>query len=491
MIPHVHFDSLKKPDKGDIVLFVFEGKEGGDSFRFINKILDGALDRALKANNFTGKLGEVCALIAPNTCYSQVAVVGLGPQVQFSIPQARRVGGIALEKLQGKVHALKLMADWDFTELAAHIVLGIVLKNYAFDGYKTKKNPSNSQKLTEIYVYASDYEGAEQQWQKLNPLAYGVYQTRDLVNEPANHLTPPLFAERIKELESLGIEVEILNKSQMEHFGFGALLGVAQGSNQEPKTVIMSWKGAPHDPQPPLAFVGKGVTFDSGGISIKPSNGMEDMKMDMAGAATVVGLMVTLAKRKAKTNVIGVVGLVENMLSGDAQRPGDIVKSASGQTIEVLNTDAEGRLVLADILWYTQDRFKPRFMINLATLTGAIVVALGHVYAGLFSNNDELAERLYTIGCKVGEKMWRMPLGEEYDKALDGDFADMKNIGGRDGGSITAAQFLQRFVSTTPWAHIDIAGTAYTDKDNANGPKGATAFGVYVLNEFIETYYEN
>ncbi|EHD14310.1 leucyl aminopeptidase [Commensalibacter intestini A911] len=491
MIPTVSFASLKKPEKGDVVLFVFEGREHGDSFRVINKALDEALTRAMDAEDFTGKHGQVCKLVAPTKDYTHVVIVGLGVQEEFSNDKARQVGGVAAKTLKHKTTALTVMVDWEIAEYATYVALGALLSVYEFNKYATEKNKKTDVKhLKEIHVLTSDFEGAQKGWGNISAVAEGSYLTRDLVNEPANHLTPPVFAKRIKELEALGISVEVLNRAKMQELGFGALLGVAQGSDAEPQTVIMQWKGNPEDKEAPVAFLGKGVTFDSGGISIKPAGGMEDMKMDMAGAATVVGLMKALATRKAKANVIGVVGLVENMLSGNAQRPGDIVTSASGQTIEVLNTDAEGRLVLADILWYTQDRFKPRFMINLATLTGAIVVALGYEHAGLFSNNDELSERLLTIGNDIGEKVWRMPMGPAYDKALDSQFADMQNIGGRDGGSITAAQFLQRFVNKTPWVHLDIAGTAYTGKGTNNGPKGATSFGVCLLNQLVKEHYE-
>lgn len=487
----VQFMNLHKPEKGNIVLFSFEKSGGGDSVKVMNKAVHNALDRAMKIDNFTGKFGQVCKLVSPDENYGYILVVGLGSQDQFSVSKAKEAGGIAVQALCHKVESFYLMADWDFTEYAGYLVFGAVLKNYEFKKYCLDKSKKDEFKqLTAINVMASDYEGAQQQWANLSAVAEGAYLTRDLVNEPANQLYPAEFVNRIKNLEALGITVEILNKEKMQELGFGALLGVAQGSNADPYTVIMQWNGNPDDKKAPLAFLGKGVTFDSGGISLKPANGMEDMKMDMAGAATVTGLMSALAKRKAKVNVIGVVGLVENMVSGHAQRPGDIVRSASGQTIEVLNTDAEGRLVLADILWYTQDRFKPQFMVNLATLTGAMVVALGYEYAGLFSNNDALAEKLSTTGQNCGEKLWRMPMGDAYDKAINSDFADMKNIGGRDGGSITAAQFLKRFVHDTPWAHLDIAGTAYTAKPNHCGPKGATAFGVNLLNQFIETYYE-
>ena len=302
-------------------------------------------------------------------------------------------------------------------------------------------------------------------------------------------LSPPVFAERIEPLSALGLQIEVLGPAAMAELGFGALLGVAQGSEHEARTVIMRWNGA-DAADTPLAFVGKGVTFDSGGISIKPAAGMEDMKWDMAGAAAVVGLMAALAGRRAAVNAIGIVGLVENMLSGRAQRPGDVVKSHSGQTIEVLNTDAEGRLVLADILWYAKERFQPRCMVDLATLTGAIIVGLGHEHAGLFSNDDALAQGLLDAGLASGEALWRMPLGKAYDKLLRSDIADMKNIGGRPGGAITAAQFLQRFVGSVPWAHLDIAGMAWSGKDAPGKPKGATAFGVRLLDRLVASQYE-
>ena len=289
-------------------------------------------------------------------------------------------------------------------------------------------------------------------------IASGVNIARDLVNEPPNVLYPQEFAKRAAALRKLGVEVEILGARQLEKIGMRALLGVGQGSRKESQVVIMRWRGGKNRNGQPVAFIGKGVTFDTGGISIKPAGGMEDMKGDMGGAACVVGLMHTLASRKAKVNAIGVIGLVENMPDGNAQRPGDIVKSLSGQTIEIINTDAEGRLVLADVLWYTQDRFKPAFMVNLATLTGACIVALGKEHAGLFSNDDTLAERLFAAGQASGDKVWRMPLTAEYDKMIDSKFADVKNAGARDAGAITAAQFLQRFVNKTPWAHLDIAG---------------------------------
>ena len=312
---------------------------------------------------------------------------------------------------------------------------------------------------------------------------------RDLVNEPANVLYPGEFARRASGLTKLGIAVEVLDVAAMKKLGMGALLGVGQGSAHELKVVIMRWNGGKRGADP-VAFIGKGVCFDSGGISIKPAAGMEDMKGDMAGAACVVGLMRALAVRKAKVNAVGAIGLVENMVDGKAQRPGDIVKTMSGQTIEIINTDAEGRLVLADVLHYVNKRFKPKFMINLATLTGAIIVALGQEYAGMFSNDDKLAERLTKSGDATGERVWRMPLGPEYDKMIDSKFADMKNTGGRWAGSITAAQLLQRFVNKTPWAHLDIAGTAMGSPQTDINKSWASGWGVRLLERLVEDYYE-
>jgi leucyl aminopeptidase len=317
-----------------------------------------------------------------------------------------------------------------------------------------------------------------------------VILARDLVNEPPNVLDPPEFARRAQGLSAVGVEVEVLDDAAMAEIGMGALLGVGQGSIKESRVVIMRWNGADAASQP-VAFIGKGVTFDTGGISIKPAAGMEDMKGDMGGAACVTGLMHALAARKAKVNAIGVIGCVENMPDGAAQRPGDIVTSLSGQTIEIINTDAEGRLVLADVLWYTKERFKPRFMVDLATLTGAILVALGQDYAGLFSNDDELAQRLSAVGQTTGEKVWRMPLGPEYDKLIDSKFADMKNTGGRHAGSITAAQFLARFVEKTPWAHLDVAGTAMSSPSNDINRSWASGWGVRLLNQLVADHYED
>jgi leucyl aminopeptidase len=380
------------------------------------------------------------------------------------------------------------------SEAAAELAFGAQLRSYRFDKYKTKQKPEQKPSLNRLTIATSGAKAAKRAYQPLDKAAATVFLTRDLVSEPANVIYPETLAAEAGRLAELGVDVEILDEHKMRELGMNALLGVAQGSARPPRVVVMQWHGANDSAgarSQPLAFVGKGVTFDTGGISIKPAAGMGDMKWDMAGSAVVIGLMRLLAARNAPVNAVGVVGLVENMPSGTAQRPGDIVTSMSGQTIEVLNTDAEGRLVLADALWYCQDRFKPRLIVDLATLTGAVIVALGHHRAGMFSNNDELAERLVQAGKAVGEQVWRLPLDESYDRDIDSDAADVKNIGGgRAAGSIIGAQFLQRFVNDVPWAHLDIAGTAWSSKDAPTVPKGATAFGVRLLDRFVSQYCE-
>jgi len=366
-------------------------------------------------------------------------------------------------------------------------ILGIYLKSYEFDIYKTKRN------LTKLYInidnnFSLNFKNNNN---KFKSLVEGIKLTKDLVSEPANILHPEEYTKRIKKLSLCGLKITIFDKKKLKQLGMNALLGVGQGSVKGSYLAIIEWNGSKKT-QKPLAFVGKGVCFDTGGISLKPAKFMEDMTYDMAGSAVVVGLMKTLALRRAKVNAVGVVGLVENMPDGNAQRPGDIVKSYSGKTIEILNTDAEGRLVLADALTYTEKKFKPKFIVDLATLTGAIIVSLGSEYAGLFSNNDKISDQLSKAGEKVGEKVWRMPLNENYDKLINSKKADMQNINYVGGaGSITAAQFLQRFIlNKTPWAHLDIAGMAFSKYGGALNSGGATGYGVRLLNQLIEDNYE-
>jgi leucyl aminopeptidase len=405
-----------------------------------------------------------------------------------------KFGGVLAGKLNASSEAVTVVAelpDGAMTSAqAASVASGIRLRGYKFDRYKTKKKDGEEGALrAEVELAVDDVAATRKAFTPGGHIVDGVIMARELVNEPPNVLYPEEFARRAAQLRKLGVDVEILDVKAMTKLGMGALLGVAQGSARPGRTVIMRWNGGKSG-GPPVAFVGKGVCFDTGGISIKPAGSMEDMKGDMGGAACVVGLMHALAARKARVNAVGAIGVVENMPDGNAQRPGDIVTSMSGQTIEIINTDAEGRLVLADVLWYVAKKFKPKFMVDLATLTGAIMVALGTEYAGLFSNNDELAERLTKVGLETGEKVWRMPLGPEYDKQIDSQFADMKNTGVRHGGSITAAQFLQRFVDNTPWAHLDIAGTAMGAPKSEINQSWGSGFGVRLLERLVAEYYE-
>ncbi|HLZ75194.1 leucyl aminopeptidase, partial [Phenylobacterium sp.] len=376
-------------------------------------------------------------------------------------------------------------------ELAARAALGVRLGSYRFDKYRTKEPAEKKPSVVKAEVAASDGTAALAAFTPLAALADAVAFTRDLVSEPPNVLYPAEFAARVKALESLGLEVEVLGEAEMMKLGMGSLLAVGQGSVRDSQLVVIKWYGADDKKAQPVAFVGKGVCFDTGGISIKPAENMEDMKWDMGGSAAVAGLMHVLAGRKAKVNAIGILGLVENMPDGNAYRPGDVLTSMSGQTIEVINTDAEGRLVLADAVWYCQDRFKPKFMVDLATLTGAIIIALGHDLAGCYANNEELAANLIAASQAEGEPLWRMPLPAAYDKNIDSMIADMKNTGGRPGGSITAAMFIQRFVNGTPWAHLDIAATAWRNPSKVpTSPDGATGYGVRLLNRMVAEKYE-
>jgi len=471
-----------------VALLVSEDGARSALFTEVDRATEGAVSRAMQAASFTAARGKTLSLPGPGGGLSRVVLVGTGREAELDSRGAEAAGSHAATALKTAAGGL-LDASALPAALAARAALGAALGAYRFDRYRTREKAEDKPRLARLVLAVGEQAAAQSAWTPLAALAEGVSLARDLVSEPANVLTPAVFADRIGELAALGVDVEVVGPAAMEELGFGALLGVSQGSDNEPRMVIMRWTGGADD-EAPLGFIGKGVTFDSGGISIKPAAGMEDMKWDMAGAAAVVGLMATLARRAARVNAVGVVGLVENMLSGRAQRPGDVVTSYSGQTIEVINTDAEGRLVLADLLWYAQERFKPRFMIDLATLTGAIIVSLGHEHAGLFANDDALARQLLEAGTASGETLWRMPLGEAYDKLIRSDIADMKNVGGRPGGSISAAQFLQRFVTGTPWAHLDIAGVAWSSKDAATVPKGATAFGVRLLDRLVSESFE-
>ncbi len=490
-MPEISFADPALPASGALVLLIGEGDAPAGIWRAAEEATAGAIGRALAVAEFTGKKGQSATILAPGAGFARVVAVGLGKEAERTRLLVEEAGGAAASLLAREPAAV-IAADLlgaDFAAAAAH---GAMLRSYRFDRYRTQEKADEKPRLATLSVLSADPAGARASYAPMQALAEGAFLARDLVSEPANVLNPAEFAERCRALARLGLTIEVLGPAELRALGFGALLGVAQGSVNEPRMVVMQWQGAPaaRAGEKPLAFIGKGVTFDTGGISIKPAGGMEDMKWDMAGAGTVTGLMSTLAARKAAVNAVGLIGLVENMPSGSAQRPGDVVRTASGQTVEVINTDAEGRLVLADVLWYCQSRFDPRFMIDLATLTGAIIVSLGHEQAGLFSNDDALAEKLLKAGHETGERVWRMPLGEGYDKQLKSDIADMKHVTGRPGSAITAAQFIQRFVNGKPWAHLDIAGMAWATKDSPLAAKGATSFGVRLLDRLVAENYE-
>ncbi|MEQ8401719.1 MAG: leucyl aminopeptidase [Roseitalea porphyridii] len=492
MLPTITF-AQPAPVKKGAALFV--AAEGDDIGAVVGELDgEGVVARAATIAEFTGKAKATLDVLAPaGSAASRIIVIGAGKVDEAGEGDWRAIGGAARAALaREKLVTLSPGEAMDAEALAA-FAQGWLLRAYRFDKYKTVKNGKNgngdnpvAQKLV---IQTDKASAAKKAWDDAEAVARGVMLARDLVNEPANMLGTVEFADRGKALEALGVDVDVLDGEQMEKLGMGALLGVAQGSERPPRLLVMKWNGGKSKDKP-VAFVGKGVVFDTGGISIKPAGGMEDMKGDMGGAGAVMGLMHALAARKATVNAVGLIGLVENMPDGKAQRPGDIVTSMSGQTIEVINTDAEGRLVLADVLTYANQTFEPRAMVNLATLTGAILVALGQEHAGLFSNDDTVAEGLTKAGEASGEKVWRLPMGPEYDKLIDSKFADMKNVGGRNAGSITAAQFLKRFVGDTPWAHLDVAGTAMASPAGDFNQSWASGYGVRLLDRWVRDVYE-
>jgi len=493
----ITFSKPGLPAKGALIVGVYDGKKMTASAADLDRATKGALTRAMEGSRFTGKAKQVLSVLAPaGSEASRIVLLGVGkPKNGEHAPaDLEALGGVVVAELANSgVKEASIAIDLAGEEggvAAAHLACGANLRSYRFDKYRTKEKPEDKPTLQKLTVHVEAHRSAQRLYADLEAVAEGVFLARDVVSEPPNVVFPKSLAEKCRGLAELGVKVEVLGIKEMTKLGMGALLGVGQGSAHESQLVVMQWNGNPSSKEKPLAFVGKGVTFDTGGISLKPAAGMEDMKWDMGGSAAVIGLMRALAGRKAKANVVGIVGLVENMPDGNAQRPGDVVKSMSGQTIEIINTDAEGRLVLADALWYCQDRFKPRFMIDLATLTGAMVVALGHEFAGAFVSDDELAARLVASGKATGEGVWRMPLAESYDRAMDSDIADMKNAGPRDGGACNAAMFMKRFTNDVPWAHLDIAGMAWSAKDKPTQPKGATAYGVRLLDHLVRTHYE-
>ena len=491
----LQFAPFSTPARGVLIVFCEEGLKFGADARNTLAPTGDLVSRAAASERFKGKNGATLDIVAPaGLDVSRLVVVGVGKIRELKDNDFVKLGGVAMGKAPAAAANITIVADLPAgaakSDDIADLALGVRLRAYKFDRYKTKpKEGEERPKEVRVTITVENTAAVRKAYAARDAVANGVTFARDLVNEPANVLYPEEFARRATSLKKLGVVVEVLDVAAMKKLGMNALLGVGQGSERQSRCVVMRWNGGKKGVDP-VAFIGKGVCFDTGGISIKPAASMEDMKGDMAGAACVVGLMQALAARKARVNAVGAIGIVENMPDGKAQRPGDIVTTMSGQTIEVINTDAEGRLVLADVLHYVNKRFKPKFMIDLATLTGAIIIALGHEYAGLFSNDDKLAEHLLKAGTLTGEKLWRMPVGPEFDKQIESKFADMKNVGGRQAGSVTAALILSRFVDKTPWAHLDIAGTGMGSPQNDTNKSWGSGFGVRLLDRLVTEYYE-
>ncbi len=508
--PEIVFAPLNQPLEAAAALLAGEDLTLGATAAGLNTRAGGALMRAAEAGEFKGKAKTSVEVLGhAELTPARLVMIGAGRHADLTDNDRILLGGYVFGQLASrKAKAVSVVAELaglvgaEAAELAADLAYGAVLRSYKFDKYLTKsaadkpegedgaEAPAPASGVQRVVIHTADPDAAREAFVRHQALIDGILMARDLVNEPANQLFPAEFAERCRELSAAGVQVEILDLAQLKALGMGALIGVAQGSDREPRVVVMQWNGAKSKRAKPLAFIGKGVTFDTGGYSIKPAGGMEDMKGDMAGAACVVGLMRALAARKAQVNAVGLIGVVENMISGGAQRPGDIVTTMSGQTVEVLNTDAEGRLVLADVIWYAQERFKPKLLVDLATLTGAIIVALGKEHAGLFATDDKLADDILAAGKATGERCWRMPLDRAYDKLIDGKNADIKNIGGRNAGSITAAHFIGRFVKGVPWAHLDVAGVAMDSARTDINQSWASGWGIRLLDRMVADFHE-
>ncbi len=493
----IAFTKAAAPAGAALVIPSFEDGAATAARAAIDEATGGALGKAAKAAKFTGRKGQTLETIGLAGMEGvRVILVGAGKRKDFGLLDAEAVGGAGVAPiLRTQEKAAAFLLDGFSTEsvkageAAARIAFGASLRSYRFDKYRTRLEADQKPALDKLTIVtpASD---AKTKFAPLEKIADGVVLTRDLVAEPPNVLYPESFAARCKKLETLGVKVTVLGAKEMQKLGMGMLLGVGQGSARESKLVAMEWMGGKKG-EAPVAFVGKGVCFDTGGISLKPGPGMEDMKWDMGGAGAVTGAIAALAGRKAKANVVGVIGLVENMPDGNAQRPSDIVTSMSGQTVEILNTDAEGRLVLGDAVWWTQETYKPKALIDLATLTGAIIISLAHEYAGVFSQDDKLADQLEAAAKASGDPVWRMPLTKAHFDMIKSDVADIKNIGPREGGSSTAAAFIGKFIKDgQSWAHIDIAGMAWNTKDKPTCPKGGAGYGVRLLDEFIRENHE-
>ncbi len=468
--------------EGRVVIILSPDGKMSPAVRRANRLTRGAVARLVESDRFEKvNSGDVVSLAWPTGMAAEALDILVLPR-RPDAAEARKAGA-KLAKLSDNRDILVMAGNQVRSE---ELALGIALRSYDFDAHKSKK----SERSATVMISHQKPDEVEAAFAPLYAVADGVRMTRDLTNEPANVLTTTEFADRLAEMKDLGLEVEVLEEDKLAELGMRTLLSVGQGSVSPSMVVVMQWNGGDKG-DAPLALVGKGVVFDTGGISLKPAGGMEDMTMDMGGAGVVAGTMRALAKRKAKANVVGLVGLVENMPSGNATRPGDVVKSMKGDTVEIINTDAEGRLVLCDVMWYAQERFSPVGMVDLATLTGAIIIGLGHENAGVFSNNDMFCNAFLKAAGAEDEGAWRMPLGKPYDDQLKSRVADMKNVGGRPAGSITAAQFLQRFVKEeTPWIHLDIAGVASVAAETSYAPKGATGWGVRALSRFVQDNFE-
>ena len=485
-----NFNSEFSRDKG-VLLFVCVRNE--PMHRYLTNLDNknsNYIKQAMKVVNFNYKENNKLDLILPKGSKSdRIIILGINKNGSFSDIDLGKLGSTITTILNNKKikEASLILNNKTFNANEVALLLyGMTLNTYRFNKYFSDKKKIRENFLETINLYSANYKNIKDEWKRFNAVKEGVFLTRDLVSEPSNNLTPLLLAKEALKLRKTGLKVEQLDEKKLKQLKMGALLGVAQGSANKPYVVTLEWRGDKSKKTMDYTFVGKGVTFDTGGISIKPSGGMEEMKYDMGGSAVVLGLMKALALRKTKANVSGVIGLVENMPSGTAQRPGDVVKSMSGQTIEVINTDAEGRLVLADILWYAQQKFQPKKIIDLATLTGAIIVSIGQEKAGMFSNNIDFADELTKLGLKVGEEVWNMPVDDSYEKDIRSDIADMKNVGsGRGAGSTAGAIFLKRFIKNTIWMHLDIAGVTWAKSDRPMTPKGGSGFGVRLLDELV------
>ena len=482
------------PGTDALVVLVAKGEALGGAAAALDAATGGAVARAIAAARFEGEAASIVELLGHER---RILVAGLGETAKSDAAAFEKLGGALAAKLLTSGEP-RLTVDFDgvaasglsTAEAAARLAHGAELRSYRFDRYRTKLKDKHKPTLVEVQI-ANAPDGADAAYAPLAAIGAGVFLTRDLVSEPANVIYPESFVARAEALAALGVGIEVLDEAAMRALGMGSLLGVSQGSEREARLLVMRWNGSGDRERAPLVLVGKGVTFDTGGISLKPPAGMEDMKWDMGGAGAVTGAMHAIAARNSTAHVVGVCGLVENMPDGKAQRPGDVVTSMSGQTIEVINTDAEGRLVLCDAITWAQQNLKPDIIVDLATLTGAIIVSLGHEYGGVYANDDTLAAQLMAAGEATGDRLWRMPLDDAYDKLIDSPIADMKNVGPREGGSITAAKFIQRFVDKdVKWAHLDIAGMVWAAKPGALWDKGATGYGVRLLDRFVADNFE-